>query len=223
MAVTFEYAGTLGLFDLDYRDPVGARTDYHSNWGSDHLDALSRYDGLRRIRLTSLGAYALGRTDTFTPAEELAEISQLMVLPNLDIVVPRGITQTERLTLAAFATQTADHTWNVSPASLTAALGAGCDLTEFTAYLHRRAEHELPSALITLIEDVRRRGAQLIDRGHLRVIECADPATAMLIVGDRRLRPLCHLLGDRFLAVQPEHESKFRTALLKLGFGLPAE
>lgn len=223
MAVTFEYAGTLGLFDLDYRDPVGARTDYHSNWGSDHLDTLSRYDGLRRIRLTPLGAYALGLADTFTPAEDLDEVSQLTVLPNLDIVVPRGITHTERLTLAAFATQTADHTWNVSPTTLTAALGAGRDLTEFTDFLHRRAEHDLPSTLITLIEDVRRRGAQLIDRGPLRVIECVDPATAMLIAHGRRLRPLCHLLGDRFLGVQPEHESKFRTALLKLGFGLPAE
>ncbi|MCZ4537441.1 helicase-associated domain-containing protein [Gordonia terrae] len=223
MAVTFEYAGTLGLFDLDYRDPVGARTDYHSNWGSDFLETLSRYDGLRRIRLTPLGAYALGLADTFTPAEDLDEVSQLTVLPNLDIVVPRGITHTERLTLAAFATQTADHTWNVSPTTLTAAVGAGRDLTEFTDFLHRRAEHELPSTITTLIEDVRRRGAQLVDRGYLRVIECADPATAMLIAHDRRLRPLCHLLGDRFLAVQPEHESKFRTALLKLGFGLPAE
>ena len=223
MAVTFEYASTLGLFDLDYRDPVGARTDYHRNWGSDFLDTLSRYDGLRRIRLTPLGAYALGLADTFEPAEDLDGVSPLTVLPNLDIVVPRGITHTERLTLAAFATQTADHTWNVSPTTLTTALGAGRDLTEFTDYLHRRAEHELPSTLTTLIEDVRRRGAQLVDRGHLRVIECADSATAMLIVGDRRTRQLCNLLGDRFVAVQPEHESKFRTALLKLGFGLPAE
>ncbi|WP_435173671.1 hypothetical protein [Gordonia hongkongensis] len=75
--------------------------------------------------MTPLGAYALGLANTFKPAEDLDEVSQLTVLPNLDIVVPRGITHTERLTLAAFATQTADHTWNVSPTTLTQPSGQG--------------------------------------------------------------------------------------------------
>ena len=54
----FEYAGTLGLIDLDYIHPGGARDDYRGNWGGDFLDALSRYDGLQSIRLNPLGAYA---------------------------------------------------------------------------------------------------------------------------------------------------------------------
>ncbi|MCH5641233.1 MULTISPECIES: helicase-associated domain-containing protein [unclassified Gordonia (in: high G+C Gram-positive bacteria)] len=221
LAVTFEYAGTLGLVDLDYRDPRGARDDYHDNWGSDFLDALSRYDGLRRIRLTPLGAYALGLTHTFVPSDDVAETSSLTVLPNLDIVIPRGITTTEKLTLSAFAAQTADHVWTVSATTLTAALGAGRDLADFVAFLILRSDHELPSPLTTLINDVRRRGAQLTDLGHLRVIECADPAVAALIARDRRLRSLCRQLGDRFLTVAPENEPKFRTALLKLGYVLP--
>ena len=58
LAVLFEYAGTLGLIDLDYVHPKGARDDFRGNWGGDFLDALSRYDGLRAIRLNPLGAYA---------------------------------------------------------------------------------------------------------------------------------------------------------------------
>jgi hypothetical protein len=58
----------------------------------------------------------------------------------------------------------------------------------------------LSDALNTLVADVHRRAGQLTDLGHVRVIECADPATAALIAGDRRLRSLCRTfpapLGD---------------------------
>ncbi|MGO1317170.1 MAG: hypothetical protein ACTMIR_09065 [Cellulomonadaceae bacterium] len=64
LAVLFEYAGTLGLIDLDYVDPHGARDDFRENWGADELEALSRYDGLQAIRLTPLGAYAVGLTES---------------------------------------------------------------------------------------------------------------------------------------------------------------
>jgi hypothetical protein len=45
LALLFEYADILGLVDLDYVHPAGAREDFHDNWGGDDLDALSRYDG----------------------------------------------------------------------------------------------------------------------------------------------------------------------------------
>jgi len=65
------------------------------------------------------------------------------------------------------------------------------------------------------------RAGQLTDLGHARVIECADPAIAALIAHDRSLRPLCHKIGDRHLAVPPEQELKFRKALIKLGYAVP--
>ncbi len=50
------------------------------------------------------------------------------------------------------------------------------------------------------------------------MIECADPALATLIARDRAL---CRPLGDRHIAVAPDHELKFRRALLKLGHAAP--
>jgi hypothetical protein len=222
MAVLFEYAGTLGLVDLDYIHPAGAREDFRDNWGADDLDALSRYDGLQSIRLNALGAYVLGLTDTYQPVDSDATVAPpLKVLPNLDIVATGDIPAADRLFLTAYAKQTADHVWTVSITSLLSAINSGRQLSEFIEFLTERSEHELASALSTLIADVHRRAGQLADLGHARLIECADPATAALIAHDRNLRPLCQGIGDKHLAVPLDQELKFRNALLKLGYVVP--
>src|ERR1019366_3719958 len=38
LCVLFEYAATLGLIDVTYTDPAGARDDFRGNWGADDLD-----------------------------------------------------------------------------------------------------------------------------------------------------------------------------------------
>jgi hypothetical protein len=48
LAVLFEYAGRLGLFDLDYIHPIGAREDFQDNWGGEDLDSLSATTACRR-------------------------------------------------------------------------------------------------------------------------------------------------------------------------------
>ncbi len=223
LAVLFEYAGTLGLLDLDYVHPSGAREDFRENWGGDNLDALSRYDGLQAIRLTALGRYALGLNDTYQQTASEAETQPLKVLPTLDVVATGIVSAGDQLLLSAYAEHTADRVWTLSAASLLAAINTGRDLQDFVTFLAQRTEHELPGSLRTLINDVTRRATQLTDLGYARVIECADPALAALVTRDRALRHLCHPLGDRHLAVPLDQELKFRKALLKLGYVLPGQ
>ena len=142
LAVLFEYAGTLGLLDLEYVHPAGARNDFRDNWGADSLAALSRYDGLEAIRVNALGAYALGITDSYSPPADDDATRVLKILPNLDIVATGALSATDALLLSAYAAQTADRVWTVSAASLLAALHTGRDLTEFTTFLARRAEND---------------------------------------------------------------------------------
>jgi hypothetical protein len=52
----FEYAAALGIIDVAYIEPHGARDDFRELWGADDLEFLSRYDGLVYFRLTPLGA-----------------------------------------------------------------------------------------------------------------------------------------------------------------------
>lgn len=217
LAVLFEYAATLGLVDVEYVDPSGARDDFHHTWGGEDLDALSRYDGLHAIRLTSLGCYALGLASTRSPPLAV-DGAALTLLPNLDVVATGMIAQGEELLLSAYAERTADRVWAVSVTSLLRALDAGRDLAEFVDFLTERAETELPSSMATLLDDVTHRARQLADLGYARVIECADPAVAVLIAGDHTLRGLCRHLGERHLSVPLESELEFRTALRRLGY-----
>jgi hypothetical protein len=219
--VLFEYASALGLLDLDYVHPSGAREDFQENWGGDDLDALSRYDGLPAIRLTALGRYALGLTDTYQPPASEAETQLLKVLPTLDVVATGILSTGDQLLLAAYAEHTADRVWTISAASLLAAINTGRDPQDFATFLTQRTEHELPGSLRTLIGDVTHRARQLTDLGYARVIECADPALAALLTRDRALCSLCRPLGDRHLAVPLDQELKFHKMLLKLGYVLP--
>ncbi len=222
LAVLFEYAGTLGLLDLDYIHPTGARDDFRENWGTEELDALSRYDGLQAIRLTALGRYALGLAGTYQPPASDEQARMLKVLPNLDVVAVDTLAPADQLLLSSYAEHTADRVWAISASSLLDAIDTGRDIQEFSAFLTQRAEHQLPGALETLINDVTGRAKQLANLGHARVIECADPALATLVARDRTLRALCRPIGDRHIAIPLDHEPKFRKALLKLGYVMPA-
>jgi hypothetical protein len=74
--------------------------DYRGNWGADDLDYLSRYDGLRAVRLNALGAYALGLTDDYqAPAANAAVAGVLKVLPN------RRLLPRKQQTMRALAAQ----------------------------------------------------------------------------------------------------------------------
>jgi hypothetical protein len=218
LAVLFEYAGTLGLFDLGYTDPAGARDDFRSNWGTDDLDYLSRYDGLRAVRLNALGTYVLGVADSYTVPDHVPVPARtLEVLPNLDIVVTGGLPPADRLMLNTYAEQTADRVWALRGATLLSAVDAGRDLDQFRRFLTDRAAHELPDPVTRLLTDIGERAGRLRDEGVVRLVECADPALAALIAGDRRLRSRCRRVGDRHLAVPLDREPEFRKALRALG------
>ncbi|WP_083418200.1 helicase-associated domain-containing protein [Pseudofrankia sp. BMG5.36] len=236
LCLLFEYAGTLGLFDLRYGSAAGARDDFRDNWGADWIDCLSRYDGLAEIRLNRLGAYVLGLSDRYEPDAAAGEdddrqgedddaddiLEPIKVLPSLDVVVTGRLVPSEELLLDAFARRRSERVWALSLASLLVAIEQGRQPEELRAFLTSRAAvDELPAAVRTLFVDATGRSGQLRDLGYSKVVECADPALAALIGNDRKLRAVCQRIGDRHLAVSPEREADFRAAVRKLGYALP--
>lgn len=223
LAVLFEYAATLGLVDVAYDPPAGAREDYRDNWGADELEYLSRYDGLRGLRLTGLGAYALDLTDSYRPSTDPEPVQSLKVLPNLDIVATGELDAADQLTLEAYARRTADRVWTLTGDTVLAAVAAGRPVDQLRSFLESRmTQPSLPSTVVTLLHDVTARTQRLRDLGRVRLIECADPALAALVHHDRRLGPLCALIGDRHLAVTADNEPALLKGLQALGYAMPS-
>jgi hypothetical protein len=219
LAFLFEYAATMGLIDVAYIHPSGARKDY-DQWGTDDLDCLSRYDGLLHIRINGLGAWCLGLTDEYEPSP--LEVRQVLkVLPNMEIVEIEPLSPGDALILEQFAERTSDVVWRIQRTKLLEAVEEGHAVTDMSAFLEARAGGNFPDTVAIFFRETSERVSSLVDRGVARLIQVQDVALAQLIVNDRHLGPLCMLAGERHIVVPAEHESAFRRALRELGYGLP--
>jgi hypothetical protein len=223
LAFLFEYAATLGLVDVAYIAPEGARRDFRDRWGTDDLCALSRYDGLMYLRLNALGAWCLGITEHYEP-EAVALEAVLKVLPNLDVVaIAPPLDPADALLLDRFAEQQGEAVWHLEAAKILAAVEEGLTVKELTEFLTAKSSGPLPQTVRVFLEDLQRRAGQLRDLGTSRLVECADAALAQLLVHDRRLRDLLHLAGERCLVFRSSDEATVRRGLRDLGYILPPQ
>ena len=196
---------------------------HQENWGTDELGFLSRYDGLRAIRINALGSYVLGLAEhpPAITATTAATARPIKVLPNHDVVALGDLPLGDRMTLSAFANLTAERVWRLTEASMIAGVANGRRLDELVHLLDRSSDRALPATVNTLIADARNRCAALTDQGMVRLVECRDAATARLIAGDPRTSRLCEQIGELHLAIGVQHDVAFRAALTRLGHVLP--
>jgi hypothetical protein len=222
LAMLFEYAATLGLIDVAYIPPQGARKDYYDHWGTDDYDCLSRYNGLQSIRINALGAWILGLSSKYEP-EPLTSRKSWRVLPNHDVVsADESPDPGDALFLDRVAERTSDRVWRLDRDKILAAVEDGLDVGEVQAFLDARTAEPIPATVSTLLEDLKNRAGQLRDKGTVQMIECANAETARLLVVDSKLKTLCLLAGDRNLVYREADEAAVRARLRKLGYVLPA-
>ena len=223
LCVLFEYAATLGLIDVAYIPPQGARWDYGELWRITRWPFLSRYDGLLYIRINPLGAYCLELTGHYQPpAPEIASTPLVRVLPNLEIAAigPR-LEPADTMLLDSYAEKVSDAVWKLDQDRLIESLETGHELTALVELLVSLSGQPLPETVERFLTDMNRRTRSLQAQGTARLIECADVMLATLIANDSRTKPFCLLAGERHLAVPVNSEARFRSALRKLGYGLP--
>ena len=221
LCLLFEYAATLGLIDVAYIPPHHARTDYRDIWGTDDYLFLSRYDGLLYFRINPLGAYCLEMAPNYVPATPRSE-AVLRVLPNLEIVVlGESPLPADRLLLDSYLERVSDAVWRLDQGRLLQAIESGQALSVLRELLDSRSVDPLPETVNHFFEDITRRTQSLRDEGTAQLIECVDAALAAMIANDTRTKRYCLLAGDRHLVVPAKSETRFRTALRKLGYSLP--
>jgi hypothetical protein len=221
LALLFEPAATLGLLDVAYIPPQEARDDFWSRWGADDLSCLSRYDGLKFVRVNALGAWCLGMAEEYQ-AEAVPSAPRFRVLPNLDVVASeRPPDPADALPLDRVGVRTSESVWRLDRAKILAAIEGGLDLAELEEFLAAGGHGHLPQTARVLLSDLRDRAGRLRDLGAARLIECADAETARLLASDRQLGKLCHPAGERLLVFRAGEETAVRARLRKLGYVLP--
>jgi hypothetical protein len=223
LCLLFEYAAPLGLVDLAYVPPGGARPDYSrgGRWTPNDLPYLSRYDGLCHIRLTALGAYCLGLADTYTPATAPAS-TRLSVMPSLQVHVAAGpLAVEEALMLDTWATPLTTESWQLDRQKALAAVESGHDTAELQAFLQARDAQPLPQPVEAFLAASQKQGRALRIAGTAVLVECPDAATAATLATHKETAGLCLAAGERHLVVRSEHQARFRSAARVLGFGMP--
>ncbi|MCC6133916.1 MAG: hypothetical protein LM550_12010 [Candidatus Contendobacter sp.] len=223
LCVLFEYAATLGLIDVAYIPPQGARRDYGELWRIARWPFVSRYDGLLYLRVNPLGAYCLELTGHYQPsAPEIASTPLVRVLPNLEIAaIGPHLEPADAMLLDSYAEKISDAVWKLDQDRLIEALENGHELTALAELLVSLSGQPLPETVERFLTDMNHRARSLQAQGTAKLIECADAMLATLIANDSRTKPFCLLAGERHLAVPVEGETRFRSALRKLGYGLP--
>ncbi|NET38793.1 MAG: hypothetical protein F6K19_43570 [Cyanothece sp. SIO1E1] len=220
MCLLFEYAATLGLIDIVYAPPHEARSDYRDMWGTDDLAFLSRYDGLLSFRLNPLGAYCLNLTTEYqAPVQNVQPI--LQIHPSLELTATgASISPADAMLLEVYAEKLSDTVWRLDQPRILAAIEQGQGVNDLKEFLQSRSGGTLPAPVEQFLADIAKRGQALQDRGTARVIECVDEQLAALIANDAQTQRYCGVMGDRYLVIPTESESKFRAALKNLGYSI---
>ena len=220
LAYLFEYLATLGLVDVAYTLPHDARPDYRDRWGTDELEYLSRYDGLRYLRLNRLGAYCLGLADGYAPAP-VARAPLFRVGPDLSLALLRPAEPAEQLQLEQIATRVSAERWQLDADAL---LTRGSDAEERArnrAFLTTALDGTAPPELGELLDGIDQRATAVTDLGPARLIQCRDAALAGLLAEDPATSAHCSRAGERLLCVPEKKLAAFRKGLARLGFVLP--
>ncbi len=220
LAVLFEYAATLGLIDVAYIPPFNARQDYGELWGTDDLDFLSRYDGLKFIRINNLGAYCFDLAENYE-LPEIAVKSSFTILPNLKIkVVGASLDGGEELFLENFAEKEDANLWRLSREKTINALENGQQISALREFLQKREEQFLPETVEGFLRDTEKRAAALTDQGMAKIVECETAKIADEIAANPHTKKLCQRIGKKSLAIFAADEKKFRETVRKIGYGM---
>ena len=146
-AFLMESLATLGLVDIAYVYPHGEGHELGDNWGADSLEFCGRYDGLRYLRLTPLGAYRLGATDRYDAQLE-AGPKLFRVLPNLDLVFTAGsIDPAHRAVLELLAAPQSDSVWRLDRERMLSHVETGGSLAELKQFLSDNAADGIPETV----------------------------------------------------------------------------
>jgi len=217
-----EYAATLGVIDVALAPPGGALKDYRDLRGVDHVPCLSRYDGLKTLRLNSLGTWILGKKNRYRKV--FLDKPSLHIQANLEIIsTNENMPVKDKLLLDRLCDKISERTWRLNKSRILAMAETGYDLSNIFTFLNNNCHGDLPQTVNVFLEDILHSTGKLQDMGEARLVKCSNRNLALLLTNDSRLKNLCKYVEEDYLVISKKNLKKFRTRLKKLGYSLNLE
>ena len=215
----FEYAATLGMIDVAYSHPEGARDEYMGEYAASYLAYLSRYNGFEYFRLTPLGAYILEVVSEYdSPIPR--SIAAFSVHSDLRIQLLRPMSGEEYITLELWANQVSEDLWRIDRDKTVLALQGPHQVNELRDFLAQRDDQPLPEQVEAFLLKVERDSGALMLSGDARLLTCQTAEVLERIRSDSKLGKLCAQAGELQLVVPESKWNVFRNAVRQLGLGI---
>ncbi|MES2199864.1 MAG: hypothetical protein V4489_06825 [Chlamydiota bacterium] len=223
LAFLLEYAATLGIIDVALTSPWGSVSDFSDFWGTDDLTCLSRYDGLKYIRLTKLGEWILIGQESYTEKLD-PKVAQFQISPNFELtLLSKELLPTDKILIDRLCDQISDKVWILSKNKLLKLIELGASTKEIKDHIiSLTSEKTLPNSIVHFLDDLENKGNPLVFKETCSLIECQDEITATLIAHNKDLKKFTFLLNDKRLVILKGHEEAFCKGVKKLGLTPPA-
>lgn len=221
LCLLMEYIATLGIIDIAYADPDYVRGDLSDDWGSTDMGSLSRYDGLQYIRLTKLGAWIVGQSDSYVPSK-LEEVTKANMMPDGRLCFQNLPQSKETLFLSTYANEISPNSWQLCQEKMISYLETGSELNDLQAFIAERDPQPfLPDEIESLFKKLQKNKQAVVSEGKVLLLTCSSKKVAQQISDIPELKAWCKRLGDTQLIIPINKENLFRKTIHQLHYAMP--
>jgi hypothetical protein len=221
LAVVMEYLASFGVVDFACVDPRQA--GYELGRLGDYVTRpFSRYDGLKFIRLTRLGAYLLGQQADYELTDP-ADVEPLIEFAGgllLNLRRPQALNPNDRVMLERFAERVGETVYRLDGRRFIEACEEGFKTAEAWNFLLRKSRRELPDEVNAFFERLHKRAQVLVRKQDAVLYQVKDKELMKSLLLDQILGDLCVLAEDHQLVVPIYKEEAFRRRLHELEAGV---
>ena len=221
--VLWEYLASIGALDLLYVSPEDVDLDVELYYYDEF--AYSRYDGLLYFRINPLGAYLFGQAGEYTPKRPVDE-AFFTVTPDRKLTLLGDPQDSSRVTPVVkaqldqyFVAETAES-YRLDAQKLLEVLDEGADYGAMRDFLTRHHHGSLPAEIDTWLDQTYVNSQAFSIKSQALLIRVASVELVEQVLADGELGKFCNALDTRTLVIPTNRESRFRSRLHELGYGM---
>ncbi|VGO22557.1 hypothetical protein [Pontiella sulfatireligans] len=203
----------LGLAEIAYALPR------HPGWQRKSEVFLTPYDGLAAVRLTPLGAYALGQTDEVELKASQRQRAEILLNPQRLTAICRHIDPITEMSLLEFMEKISDGCYRMTRQTLMRGCSSGGDVQKRIEKFKAQIVRNLPEFWEQFLEDTKKSAVALTPKTRYTVYELADnPELRRLFLSDAVLREKALKVEGTRVAIEKADAASIARRLAALGY-----